>query len=222
MHEPRQLSVHDIVAFVCTAFGLAMVAAVLAACAASQVDYSKVPRAQLTRAESGCTASFPLVARAEFADDLQALLRASGPWSSAADRVTVVPAVEGESDNLRVTILPCPDALVRKDGSCAHLAETWGACEAGAWRQEIRLYVVDEDLNLTLMHELGHALGVDLGCDKWGHSCAPWSIMFHTIDDRNALMSFSDSAGPDAEMHGPYQWVRPADAAALRRAWGLR
>lgn len=221
MHETRQLSVHDIVASVYLGLGLAMVAAVLASCVAPHVDYAQVPRVQLTRDVGGCVASLPLVARAEFTDDLSTVLDAAHPWSDAAGRTVVVPALEGELPNLTISVLPCPDAL-REGASCAHLAETTGRCEAGAWRVEIQVFVVDTGLEFTLMHELGHALGVDLGCDKFGHSCAPWSIMFHQLDGRNALMSFpDDEAGPDAPLPGIYQWVRPADAAALRRAWSL-
>lgn len=219
MHAPRH-SIHDIVSSVCLALGLAMVGAVLAGCAARPIDYTKVPRGALTRDMNGCTANLPLVARAEFADDLEATLVAAAPWSDAAGLVVVVPAIGDEDADLTVIITACPDDQLRSDGSCKHLAETSGRCVGGKWRSEISLFKVDDATPYTLMHELGHALGVNLGCDKYGHSCAPASIMFHQLSDRNALMSFPET-GADAPI-GPYQWVRPADEAALRRVWGLR
>lgn len=133
------------------------------------------------------------------------------PWSQALGYPVTMAAREGERADLVVTI------NARPADQPTWVASTRAKCEGGRLRQVMSLYVAGDSVEtyFIVMHELGHALGVQHGCDEYGHSCAEWSIMSKATHP--TLLGWgSDSGDP------PPQWVRPADEAALRRAWRRR
>lgn len=214
----------DVTASLCLGAALLFVAVALGSCARPLPDLSKVPRGRVTRtvdvAGVACKAYLPLVIRAEFAQDyLGTVLAAAQPWAEATGLAVAVPALPDELASVDIVLEPCPSKFVRNEAPyCARYAETARECRAGELHQEIRLFVPDGATDFyVFMHELGHALGA------WGgnaHNSAEWSIMAPTI---RAPRLMDGPAGPDvsAKPEATPQWVRPEDAASVRRAWGL-
>lgn len=213
----------EVLMSLCVGAALLFCAAVLGSCARPLPDLSKVQRGWLTRTVTvggePCMASLPIVIRADFAEEyLATALAAAQPWAEAVGFAVAVPALPDEQATVGIVIEPCPSQFVKNEAPyCQRFAETARACHNGQLYQEIRLFVPDAATDFyVLMHELGHALGA------WGgteHSTAEWSIMFPTI---RAPRLMDGEAGPDAsaKTDAP-QWVRPEDAASVRRVWGL-
>jgi hypothetical protein len=219
----RRISVADIVSNVCLATAFAFLVGALAACGPRPVpDLSKISRHQISRTVTvgadTCSAWLPLVVRSEVGQEyLAAALEAAQPWSEATGFALAVPALDGETANVVVSLEPCPAEYVTNNAPyCQRLAQTRQRCESGVYVQTIELFVPDQArLVLILMHELGHAFGLD-------HVEDAADIMFFAIRAPSELMD--GEAGPDAKVpHLPDlpQVVTDADARALRKAWGL-
>lgn len=210
MKHPRVF--FDCVFAACLAVALVVVAGVLGSCAHPLPDLDKIPRGQFSRVVSidgkTCQAWLPLVVRSDFGQVYVDLaLAASQPWASEIGFAVAVPALPGERATLSIRFAACPDDLLDAANplGCKHWAEAPEHCEGGVLIQEIRVYAPASvtELGKVLTHELGHALGVDDGADRFGHSADAASIMYHQIDVAKAR-------------------VLPADGAALRKAWLAR
>lgn len=119
------------------------------------------------------------------------------PWTAALGFPVTAVAGSGAPPDVVVAL------GVRPANHPTWLASTASACEDGWLRHRIEFYgFYESDLaQLVATHELGHALGVVQDGDKNGHSPDTASVMYYAV-------------GTDTP-----QWVTPADAAALRRAW---
>ena len=207
----RILPRSDTVFHLCMAIALAFVIFMLVtSCGYPRPDLDKVPRGQISRVVSvegqTCRAWIPLIVRAELGQEyLAAALAAAQPWADALRFAVAVPALEGEDATVTVSLDACPPEYVTKTAPyCARLAQTHQYCDGGVYRQDIQIFVPGDSaaLYLVLMHELGHALGVNSGADAFGHSPDARSIMFHELSDSGLT-------------------VRPADVASVRKVWGL-
>lgn len=149
-----------------------------------------------------CTSELPLIlaptplARQTF--------EALQPWRDALGFDPVVLAHEGEAPTLIVRSQVRPPEYPDRLGQVER-----AVCRDGVLVQTISLFVDGDGavVYYTLMHEIGHALGANLGADEHGHSPNRGSIMFPTLSA--------------ASSRGPAQWVTADDVAAVRRAWGL-
>lgn len=219
---------HDTVFSFCLSAAIALLCLALAtSCSHPLPDLGKVPRGQFSRTVSDgtrtCQAWLPLIIQSEIGQEYVALaLQAAQPWVDSVSFAVAVPALEGEQPTVLLTIDTCPPNFVTATAPyCKRLAQTSGSCDGNVYRQTVQLFVVGDSIQVfyTLMHELGHLLGVDDGADAVGHSADEKSIMFHAIEVPELM---SGDAGPDAKMTlEPVQWVRPADSAALRKTWGF-
>lgn len=220
--------IFDIVFAACLAIAIAATATLAGCGGVKLANLDAVPRAQYSRTVTDatgakCQAWLPLVVRAEVGQAyLRTALEASQPWADALGFAPLVPAKDGEDATLTISVEPCPDKAPVKLGSCSLLAQTVQYCDGAVYRQNVQLFIVGDALQefYTLMHELGHALGA---YGDVGHSADPTSIMFPELGSQTALMSFkAEDSGPDAPVsHDPPQYVRPADGASVRSAWGL-
>jgi hypothetical protein len=191
---------------------LSLLALALVACARPIPDRAKAQRGTYYREfrdyrGERCISELPLTVGFDGVEPSD-FFPADLPWSQALGFPVTVPAREGERPDLLVTL------DVRPAEHPTWIASTHSECESGRLRQTLSVYSVGDDVEtfFIVVHELGHALGVDLGCDEYGHSCAEWSVMYPRV---HSLLGEWDA-------ESPAQWVRPADAAALRRAWRRR
>lgn len=159
-----------------------------------------------------CRTSLPLAVSTDVpnAGYVELTLEASRPWASALGYVVARPAGEDEMATLLVTNEPPPKDHPHR------WASTASYCFGGRMVRVIEMYQPGDEAQdyYVLMHELGHALGVDQDGDEYGHSSDPASIMYP-----NVASVADDESGPDAESKPFPQWVRPRDGAAIRRAW---
>ncbi len=188
-------------------------------CAHPSADLGKVPRGQFSRTMhvggQTCRAWIPLIVRSEIGQGYLAVaLQAAQPWSESIKFAVAVPALEDEQATVELVVDTCPaEYVIPTVPYCKRYAQTSGRCDGGVYRQTVQLFVIGDAVQvfMTLMHELGHLLGVD-GGEASGHSPDTASIMFYQIDP----------PAPAAKRAAPGQWVRDADAAALRKTWGLQ
>jgi hypothetical protein len=199
-------AIPDIVLFVAVAMALAIA---IAGCGARPVFPEGQDRNVLTRTMvepdgTRCAQALPLLLE----DDewTRAALEAAGPWSKVLGFPVVDIARPDEQPTLVFELRARPEAFPDR------VAEHSGRCVGAAYVDTIALFVAGDTVQLyyVIMHELGHALGVMLDYDAYGHSGSEASIMYHSV---------KPSMQDEGKTSMPH--VTDRDAAALRRAWGL-
>lgn len=185
----------------------AIFAMALGACVRPLPDRLTATRGKFTREvidSEGrrCTSSLPFTVAFDGVDSAE-VYAADAPWSHALGYPITTPAGPGEMPEMVIT------TDVRPTDHPDWIGSDERYCDGGVYRHRITLYVAGDAVQdvFILMHEIGHALGVE-------HSLADASIMHATITP--ALMS--GRVGPDSEAP-PAQWVRVRDVNVVRALW---